>query len=67
MPWRLRVPYVSSYSGGFDLTDADTVAMKCKYLDDEGDPCKLNKLTLAHWVQQHPNDPLKIQVSLATL
>ena len=53
--------------GGFDLTDADTVAMKCKYLDDEGDPCTLNKLTLAHWIQQHPNDPLKIQVSLATL
>ena len=39
--------------GGFDLTDADTVAMKCKYLDDEGDLCTLNKLTLAHWVQQH--------------
>ena len=53
--------------GGFDLTDADTVAMKCKYLDDEGDLCTLNKLTLAHWVQQHPNAPLKIQVSLATL
>ena len=33
--------------GGFDLTDADTVAMKCKYLDDEGDLCTLNKLTLA--------------------
>ena len=53
--------------GGFDLTDADTVAMKCKYLDDEGDLCTLNKLTLAHWVQQHPNGPLKIQVSVATL
>ena len=43
--------------GGFDLTDADTVAMKCKYLDDEADLCTLNKLTLAHWVQQHPNGP----------
>ena len=67
MPWRLREPHGQLIQGGFDLTDADTVAMKCKYLDDEGDLCTLNKLTLAHWIQQHPNGPLKIQVSLATL
>ena len=49
---------------GFDLTDADAVAMKCRYLDEEGDLCTLNRLTLADWTQQHPRGPLKIHVSL---
>ena len=36
---------------GFGLTDADASAMQCQYLDEEGDFCTLNRLTLAHWTQ----------------
>ena len=69
--WRCHGGYAchtSAHTGRFPPDKTLTpLAMKCKYLDDEGDLCTLNKLTLAHWVQQHPNGPLKIQVSLATL
>ena len=49
---------------GFDLTAADALAMKCRYLDEEGDLCALNRLTLTDWTQQHPRGPLRIHVSL---
>ena len=49
---------------GFGLTDADALAMKCQYLDEEGDFCTLNRLTLAHWTQQDARGPLRIHVSL---
>ena len=38
--------------------------MKCRYLDEEGDLCTLNRLTLPDWTQQHSRGPLKIHVSL---
>ena len=40
--------------------------MKCNYMDDEGDLCALNMLTLADWMQKHPDGLLKIHASLAT-
>ena len=49
---------------GFGLTDDDALAMKCLYLDEEGDLCTLNRLTLADWTQQHARGPLKIHISL---
>ena len=39
---------------GFDVTDADALVMKCRYLDEEGDFCTLTRLTLVDWTQQHP-------------
>jgi len=50
---------------GFSLTDADASTMMCRYLDDEGDMCTLNRLTLQDWTQQYPHGPLKLHVSLS--
>ena len=47
---------------GFDLTDADALEMKYRYLYEEGDLC--NRLTLADRKQEHPRGPLKIHMSL---